>query len=124
VFRLRVIATVRSVRNAFRTVALVEAVTWAALLVAMFFKWVVQDDPHAGIEGGVPYAGMAHGVAFVAYVVVTLLTWRHFRWSPRVGLTALACGIPPFATVVFEVKADRRGLLDRAPRESTTVVTP
>ncbi|MGJ9412926.1 DUF3817 domain-containing protein [Aeromicrobium sp. CF4.19] len=99
-------------RNAFRTVALLEAVTWAALLVAMFFKWIVQDDPHTGIEGGVPYAGMVHGVAFMAYGVVTIVAWVHFRWSPKAGLVALACAIPPFATVVFERAADRRGMLD------------
>lgn len=98
-------------RNAFRTVALVEAVTWAALLVAMFFKWVVQDDPHAGIEGGVPYAGMAHGIAFIAYGLVTLAAWRHFGWSRRTGIVALVCAVPPFATIVFERSADRRGLL-------------
>ncbi len=100
-------------RNAFRTVALVEAVTWGALLVAMFFKWVVQEDPHAGIEGGVPYAGMAHGIAFVLYGVVAIVAWIHFRWSVKVGIVALLAAIPPFTTVVFEVWADRRGLLTR-----------
>ncbi|WP_375001192.1 DUF3817 domain-containing protein [Aeromicrobium sp. CTD01-1L150] len=107
-------------RNAFRTVALVEAATWAALLVAMFFKWVVQDDPHSGIEGGVPWAGMAHGIAFMVYLAVAAAAWWHFRWSLKVGLLALACGIPPFATVVFEVAADRRGLLARPTPVSTT----
>lgn len=110
-------------RNAFRTVALVEAVTWGALLVAMFFKWVVQDDPHAGIEGGVPYAGMAHGIAFMAYGVVTLAAWIHFRWSVKVGIVALLAAIPPFTTVVFERWADRRGMLevrDVVPSRATT----
>lgn len=115
-FQLRVTATVTGVRNAFRTVAFVEAATWAALLVAMFFKWVVQDDPNAGIEGGVPVVGLLHGIAFMVYGVVTLAAWWTFRWSPKVGILALLAAIPPFTTVLFEVLADRRGLL-RRPQE-------
>lgn len=102
------------VKTAFRFVARLEALTWAALLVAMFFKWVVQDDPNAGIEGGVPVAGLLHGIAFMVYGVVTLAAWWTFRWSPKVALVALACAVPPFLTVVFEVQAERRGLLDES----------
>lgn len=100
------------VKTAFRFVARLEALTWAALLVAMFFKWVVQDDPNAGIEGGVPVAGLLHGIAFMVYGVVTLAAWRTFRWSPKVALLALVCAVPPFLTLVFEVQAERRGLLE------------
>jgi integral membrane protein len=98
-------------QRAFHAVALAEAVSWGALLVAMFFKWVVQDDPHTGIEGGVPIAGPIHGAIFVAYVVTSLVAWRVFRWSPVTGLLALAAGVPPFCTLVFERVAGRRGLL-------------
>ena len=99
------------VRTAFRAVALAEAVSWAFLLATMFLKWVVQDDPHAGLEGGVPISGPIHGALFVAYVVMCLVARRWFGWSPRVTLVALAAGVPPFATALFEAKADRRGLL-------------
>jgi len=98
-------------QRAFHVVALAEAISWGCLLVAMFFKWVVQDDPHAGIEGGVPVAGAVHGTIFVAYVVTSLVAWRVFRWSPVTLLLALAAGVPPFFTLVFERVAGRRGLL-------------
>lgn len=101
-------------KTAFRFVARLEALTWAALLVAMFFKWVVQDDPHAGIEGGVPVAGLLHGIAFMVYVAVTVAAWRVFRWSPKVALVALVCAVPPFLTLVFEAQAERRGLLEES----------
>lgn len=47
----------------FRVVAIAEAVTWLALLIAMFFKWVL------GHEEAVAIPGMTHGVVFVAYIV-------------------------------------------------------
>ena len=79
----------------------------------MFFKWVVQEDPHAGIEGGVPIAGAVHGAIFLAYVVTSLVAWRTFRWSMTTTLLALASGVPPFCTLLFERIAGRRGLLTR-----------
>jgi integral membrane protein len=98
-------------RTIFRTVAIAEAISWAGLLIAMFFKWIVQDDPHTGIQGGVPIMGPIHGVIFLAYVVSCFLARRSFGWSTRTTLLALAASIPPIFTYVFEVAADRRGLL-------------
>ena len=95
------------VQRIFTLVARAEAVSWAVLLVCMFFKWVVQEDPHAGIEGGVPVAGAVHGAIFVAYVVTALVAWRTFRWSMRKTLLALAAGVPPFFTLLFERSAFR-----------------
>lgn len=100
-----------SVRALFRTVAFAEAASWLLLLVAMIFKWIVQADPDAGIEGGVPIAGPIHGAVFVAYVLMSFVAWRTFAWNLRTLAVALVASIPPFATVVFEVLADRRGLL-------------
>ncbi len=100
-------------RTVFRVVAIAEAVSWAGLLVAMFFKWVVQDDPHTGIEGGVPIMGPIHGVVFMAYVVMCLVAWRRFRWSFTTLVLGVLSSIPPFVTVVFERLADQRGLLQR-----------
>ena len=104
------------VRQVFRTLAFAEAVSWAALLVAMFFKWIVQDDPEAGIEGGVPVAGPIHGALFVAYCVAALVAWRAYGWTFRTLVLALLASSPPFFTGVCEVVADRRGLLGRPAR--------
>lgn len=100
-------------RTAFRVVAIAEAFSWGGLLVAMFFKWVVQEDPHSGIEGGVPVMGAVHGAVFVAYAVMCLVAWRQFRWSFKVAVLAGLSAIPPFVSVVFERKADAKGLLQR-----------
>lgn len=98
-------------RTAFRTVAIAEAISWALLLSAMFCKYVIESEPFGLREGGVPVAGMTHGVIFVAYVLTTLVARRSFGWSHKTTLLALVASIPPFFTYVFEVVADRRGLL-------------
>lgn len=105
-------------RTLFRTVAIAEAVSWALLLVAMFFKWVLEAEPLGLEEGGVPVFGMLHGVVFVVYVVVTIVTSRLLKWSARTTLLALAASIPPLFTWWFERWADRTGLLGSAVSSS------
>ncbi len=107
-------------RTAFRTVAIAEAISWAGLLIAMFLKWVVAADPHAGAEGGVPIMGPIHGGIFIAYVVMCFVARRAFSWSITTTLLALAASIPPFFTYVFEVFADRKGLLGQTVADSTS----
>ena len=59
----------RNVAGWFRLVALAEAVTWVGLLVGMYFKYL--GSPRTEI--GVKVFGMAHGLVFIAFVVVALL---------------------------------------------------
>ncbi len=106
-------------RTVFRTVAIAEAVSWGLLLVAMFFKWILDAEPLGLAEGGVPVAGPIHGGVFVLYVLVSLVAWRVFRWNLTTLVTALAASIPPFATVWFERRADREGGL-QAPAGATS----
>jgi integral membrane protein len=100
--------------TAFRVVAFAEAASWLGLLVGMFFKYVVD----AG-EQGVQVFGPIHGGVFVAYVLVTVLTWWRLGWSLPVALLALASSVPPFCTVLFEVWADRSGRLEGSDRSGT-----
>lgn len=91
----------------FRTIAVVEAITWIALLVAMFLKYVVKTDH----EGGVPVVGMLHGIAFSVYVVSTIVAARVLRWSLGTTALALVAAVPPAATILFERWAARTGRL-------------
>lgn len=105
------VATAPSSHRLVRTfvvISLVEAFTWAGLLVGMYLKHVADVT-----EVGVRIFGSLHGAAFVAYVLVTLLTARSQRW-PIFWTTALAlaAAVPPFMTAAFERAARRRGLLD------------
>ena len=90
----------------FKAVAILEGCSWLGLLVGMYFKYLTD----AG-ELGVKIFGPIHGGLFVAYVVLTLLVGRAQRWSVPTVLVGLAASIPPFASVAFEVWAQRTGRL-------------
>ncbi|MBA3781367.1 MAG: DUF3817 domain-containing protein [Nocardioides sp.] len=93
-------------RVLFRRVAIAEAITWALLLVGMFLKYVTETT-----ELGVRVFGMVHGVVFVAYCLVTLVVWVDQRWTPGRGMLGLMAAVPPFATIAFDVYAERHGML-------------
>ena len=95
----------------FRRLAVTEAITWALLLTGMFLKYVTETT-----ELGVRIFGMVHGVAFVAYCVTTVVVGVDQRWSVRRALAALACAVPPFATVPFDRYAESRGWLSSSWR--------
>ncbi|MFD1146729.1 DUF3817 domain-containing protein [Saccharothrix hoggarensis] len=97
----------------FRLLALAEAVSWAGLLIGMFFKYVV-----VGNEIGVKIFGPIHGAIFVGYVLVTLMLAQ--RWDRRTLVLGLVASIPPFGTVVFERWANRTGRLTEAPSAQTS----
>lgn len=95
-----------SPRLLFRTVAVVEACTWALLLVGMFLKYVTETT-----ELLVSIGGMLHGVAFIAYCLTTLVVAHDQRWTVRRTLVGLLAAVPPFVTVWFDVATERAGLL-------------
>ena len=98
---------VRTVAGRFRLVALAEAVSWVGLLVGMYFKYL--GTPRTEI--GVKIFGMAHGLVFIAFVVMAVLAAIAFRWSAKTCLLALLASIVPLATVMFLIWADRTGRL-------------
>jgi integral membrane protein len=104
----------------FKTVAVAEAISWAGLLVGMYFKHVARTT-----EAGVHLFGPIHGGIFVAYVLLTLLVARSLRWSAGATLAGLACSVPPFATLLFERWAVRTGRLtvpaDTSPQQPVSV---
>jgi integral membrane protein len=94
----------------FRRVAIAEAVTWALLLTGMALKYTDVT------ELGVRVFGMAHGVVFIAYFLTTVLVGVDQRWSRGRLLLGLVSAVPPFATVLFDRYAERRGALGSAWR--------
>ncbi|GGO93169.1 membrane protein [Nocardioides phosphati] len=90
----------------FKALAVTEAVTWAALLTGMLLKYGFKTT-----ELGVQIAGPIHGVAFIAFCLVTIVIGIDQGWSKRRVLLGLASSIPPFFTILFERYAESRGLL-------------
>jgi integral membrane protein len=90
----------------FRVLALAEAISWAALLAGMFFKWVLGLT-----ELGVQLAGPIHGMLFIAYATTALVLWKVQRWPFGVAVLAGISAVLPFATIAFERWAAARGCL-------------
>jgi integral membrane protein len=96
----------------FRIFALAEAISWAGLLLGMFFKYVVVQN-----EIGVKIFGPIHGVIFVGFVLVTLMAKEPLKWDGRTLFLGLLSSIPPFGTVIFERWASKTGRLNEAAPE-------
>ena len=104
-------ARVSPVGRVFAAIALLEAFTWAGLLVGMFLKHVTGTT-----EAGVWLFGRLHGGVFMLYVVVTIVAAVALRWRWWVALLALLASIPPLVTVPLEIWLRRTGRLVRRPR--------
>lgn len=92
--------------RAFATVALIEMLTWAGLLVGMYLKYV-----SGSTDVGVWLFGRLHGLAFLAYWLVTVFAGVRLRWPAWALLVALLAAIPPLLTWPVEWWFRRRGLL-------------
>ncbi|MFE5342247.1 DUF3817 domain-containing protein [Isoptericola sp. NPDC056578] len=98
----------------YAVIAVIEAFTWAGLLVGMFLKYVTETT-----EAGVWLFGRLHGAAFVAYVVIALVAAVKLRWGWFRTLVALAAAVPPLTTLLAEWWLRRTGhLSDPAVRLS------
>ena len=109
-------------RTLYRRIAIAEVVTWALLLLGMVLKYVTRTT-----ELGVRVFGLVHGVVFITFCLVTVLLWVNQRWSVREGLLGLLSAVPPFLTVWWEQRLERRGRLDggwRLGHDGDTPTTP
>lgn len=96
----------RLASQVFITVATLEALSWLALLIGMYFKWIAQST-----DRGVQIFGMVHGIVFMCYLVALVWVARSRRWDTRTALLGAVSSIPPFMTLWFERWALRRELL-------------
>ncbi len=86
--------------------------SWAGLLLGMFFKYVVVHN-----EIGVKIFGPIHGIIFVGFVLVTLMAKEPLKWDARTLVLGLLSSIPPFGTVIFERWASKTGRLAEVATE-------
>ncbi len=97
----------------FAMAALIEALTWAGLLIGMFLKYVTETT-----ELGVWLFGRLHGAAFMFYVVVTVIAAWRLRWPLWATVLAVLAAIPPLVTLPLEIWFKRLGLLTPKPTQS------
>jgi integral membrane protein len=91
-----------------RIVALLEATSFLALLVATFIKY--SDDA----PGGVQILGPIHGVLFLAYVFLALNLRASAGWDNRTTVLVLLGAVLPFGGFVVDrtllAPAERRAV--------------
>jgi integral membrane protein len=79
-----------------RYVALAEATSFIALLIASYVKRT------GGGELGVQILGPIHGVLFIAYVVIALNLRPQLGWSPKTTFWVLVGAVVPFGGYVVD----------------------
>jgi integral membrane protein len=88
--------------RALRHVAIAEATSFLALLVATGLKY----SDHG--ETGVQVLGPVHGMLFLAYVGLVLVVRAETRWSTRTTLWLLLAAVLPFGGYVADRWLSRR----------------
>lgn len=89
----------------YRALAIAEAITWTLLIVAMVLRY------GAGQDWAVPIAGPIHGFVFLAYGAMQLVVGRNQRWRAGTILVGIVTAVIPYATIPWERRIARRGLL-------------
>jgi integral membrane protein len=107
----------RSVAGWFRIIALLEAVTWVGLLTGMYFKYLASSPNEIGVK----IFGMAHGLVFIAFVVVGVAAGITFKWAFGTWLLAIVASIVPLGSVIFLIWADRTGKMGVAAPAATII---
>ncbi len=78
----------------FGYVAMIESISFVALLVATAVKYGF-DEP-----AGVKILGPIHGMLFLGYVVLAFVLYRQVSWTKRRLLTVLLASVVPVAGYV------------------------
>jgi integral membrane protein len=99
-------ASAVSPRLFYRTLAIAEAITWTGLIAAMVLKYGFGVDAFIAVAGGL------HGLVFLSYAFTAVLVGVNQRWSLALIALAVATAIVPYATIPFDIWADRSGRLD------------
>ena len=93
----------------FRIVALIEAVSYLALLCAGVVKRVLDGPDFVSVLGPI------HGIAFLVYVLLTLLVREEQGWTVGQTLLVLVASAVPFGAFVV----NSRMVHDPAPATTT-----
>jgi integral membrane protein len=104
-----------SPRHLFRFFAISEAVTWTLLLGGLAIRAVFGAPPILlTVVGGI------HGAVFLGYGVVAALVGVNNRWGIGSTILGISLAVVPYATIPFEIRAEKAGRLDGAWRRTAT----
>jgi integral membrane protein len=83
-------------------VAILEAISWLALLIAMFFKYVLNNETYIRSVGSI------HGVLFMLFVALVLVVGLGMKWSKKEIFWSLVSSLPPCCTIIADIKIFRK----------------
>lgn len=95
----------RTAAGWFRLIAFAEALSWAGLLIGMYFKYLGTPQTEIGVK----VFGPVHGGVFMAFVAAALVVGISVKWGLGTWLLALLASIVPLGSVIFLIWADRTG---------------
>lgn len=107
-----------SPRLFYRTLAFAEAVTWTLLIVGLLMKYVWKLGELGDL--GVRVGGSIHGFVFLAYAGTALIVGLNQRWKLPLIAGAVATAVVPYATIPFDLWADRTGKINGEWRREAT----
>lgn len=85
--------------NLFRITSILEGISYLSLFaVTMPLKYLA-DIPMPN-----KYVGYAHGILFIAYVILAVVFWFQKKWSIKRGFILLLASLLPFATFYVDKK--------------------
>lgn len=81
-----------------RLVALLEAISWLALLIAMYYKWVLGNTTYMNL------IGRTHGFLFIGFVILVVIVGNKMKWQKREITWSLLSSLPPCGTLLADMK--------------------
>lgn len=85
--------------NQFKLIAILEGVSFLVLLgIAMPLKYAM------GRPEATEMVGMAHGILFIAYVIMVILIRKQLNWDFKTTILALVASVLPFGPFVVDKK--------------------
>lgn len=85
----------------FKIIAILEGFSYLFLFANMFITKNIDLDLYKSILYPL---GMAHGLLFIAYLILALLVKIKVKWSTKTFLLVCAASLIPFATFYVENK--------------------
>ena len=83
----------------FKVVAILEGASFLGLLgIAMPLKYIF------GLPTTTQVLGMAHGILFIAYVLMVVLFRKQLNWNLKITALALTAAVLPFGPFVVDKK--------------------
>ena len=83
----------------FKIIAILEGISFLLLLgIAMPLKYVY------GLPAMTQIVGMAHGLLFIAYVIMVVLMRKQLNWNLKITALALTASVLPFGPFVVDRK--------------------